>query len=137
MHGLYQACLCAKFFTGDIKIMSRGQEPSAGLVQEASKSVNACIHKISKCHWILQNEHRSPIINRVHAPTKVTGCTKYEYCGLLSGDKDGTEGRTDRQTPQDTTIPYGPGIARLCAFSLLVHSNSKRHIKLSNFLFFT
>ena len=29
------------------------------------------------------------------------------------------------------------GIARLCAFSLLAHSNSKRHIKLSLFLFFT
>ena len=42
------------------------------------KQVCQCIHKISKCHWLLDNEHRNPIINRVDAPIKVNDCTKYE-----------------------------------------------------------
>ena len=44
-----------------------------------------------KCHWILENEHRNPIINRVHDPTKVTGFTEYEQnplnivgCGVIT-----------------------------------------------------
>ena len=42
------------------------------------KHVSQCIHKISKCHWILENEPRNPIINRIHAPTKVNGCPNCE-----------------------------------------------------------
>ena len=38
------------------KIPSRGREPSVGLVQEASQ----CIHKISKCHWILEMNTGTP-----------------------------------------------------------------------------
>ena len=33
---------------------------------------------MSKYHEILENEHKDPIIQRVHAPTKVSGYTKYE-----------------------------------------------------------
>ena len=39
--------------------------------------------------------------------------------------------------PSDLRHNFNAGIARLCAFSLLAHSNSKRHIKLSIFFFFT
>ena len=37
-----------------------------------------CICKVSKCHRIIINIHREPIINRILAPTKVNGCIKYE-----------------------------------------------------------
>ena len=79
------------------KIPSRGRQPSAVLVQEASQH----IHEISNCHWILQNEQKNPIINKVHAPTNVKGCTIYIQdllnivgCneGGTDGWKDGTEG---------------------------------------------
>ena len=32
---------------------------------------------VLKYHMILEIEQRNPIINRLHAPTKVNGCTKY------------------------------------------------------------
>ena len=35
--------------------------------------------KFSKSHRIHENEHRDPMINRVHDPTMVNGCTKYEH----------------------------------------------------------
>ena len=54
-------------------IPSMGRELSASLVQEASQ----CIHKISKCHWIIENEHKNPIISRVDAPTKVIDYIEY------------------------------------------------------------
>ena len=41
-------------------------------------SFSQCIHKIMKCHRILENAHRDPIINRVHAPIKVHDRAKYE-----------------------------------------------------------
>ena len=37
------------------------------------------------------------------------------------------------QAAQQHKIPRYPGIALLCAFSLLAHSNSKRHIKIIHF----
>ena len=49
------------------EIPSRRQEPATSLTQEASQSESM----YSKCLWILQSEHRNPImINRVHVPTK-------------------------------------------------------------------
>ena len=53
----------------------------------------------------------NPVISRVHAPTNVNGCTKYEHDPLnIEGSRvitraGGTEGRTDEQTAQVTTIP--------------------------------
>ena len=38
-----------------------------------------CIHKISKCLRILENQYRGPIINRVRVLIKISGCAKYEY----------------------------------------------------------
>ena len=88
-----------------LKIPSTGREPSASLVSQ-------CIQKMSKCHWTLQNECRNPIINMVHAPTKVNGCTKYktgsvEYCRLYSGNEGRTDRQTDGQMAQGTATPYG------------------------------
>ena len=84
---------------------------------QSRKQVSQCIHKISKCHWTLENEHRKPIINTFHAPTKVNGCTKYEQdllnivgCRVVmrAGRTDGqTDGWMDGQTKQGTTVPYG------------------------------
>ena len=45
---------------------------------QSKKQVSQCIHKISKCHWILDNQHKNPIISTVHAHTKINGYTKYE-----------------------------------------------------------
>ena len=42
-----------------------------GRPSSRSKTVSVCVHKISKCHWILENENGNLIINRVHATTKV------------------------------------------------------------------
>ena len=65
--------------------------------------------------FILTNK----IINRVHAPTKVNGCTKYEQdplnivgCRVVS-NKGETDGQRDGQTMQGTTIPYGPNGLRV------------------------
>ena len=57
------------------KIAPRGRNPQPALTK---KQVSQCIHKISKCHWILENEHRNSIIDRIHAHFYVSGCAKYE-----------------------------------------------------------
>ena len=46
---------------------------------QSKKQVSQCIHQIWMCHWILENEHRHPIIHRVHTHTKVNGWAKYEH----------------------------------------------------------
>ena len=48
-----------------------GPRPSAGRVMKSQ-----WIH--TKYHWILDNEQRNPIINRVQAHTKVSNWAKYE-----------------------------------------------------------
>ena len=58
-----------------IKYPPKDRNPRLAL---SKKQVSQCIHKISKCHRIPENEHTNPIINKVHAPTKVNGCAKYE-----------------------------------------------------------
>ena len=73
-----------------------------------------CIHKISKFRRNLENQHRGPIINRAHAPTKVKSCAKYQQdplniVGCRAVTRLGrTDGQTDRQTALGTAIPYGP-----------------------------
>ena len=89
-----------------------------------SKSVSVFIKCHSKCNWMLENEHRNPIIKRIHDPTNVNGCTKYEHNPLNSvgcrvvtragrltnGRTDGlTDGRTD-SAGHDNTLPNGPGV---------------------------
>ena len=41
-------------------------------------TVSQCIHKISKCHWILENEHKYLKINMINQPIKANDYTKYE-----------------------------------------------------------
>ena len=69
-----------------------------------------------KCPWILENEYQNSIINRAHDATKVNSCIKYEKdllnivgCRVVKK----TDGRTERQTAQGTTIPYGPNWPRV------------------------
>ena len=78
------------------------------------KQFSQCILEISKCHWTLGHQHRNPIINRVHAPTKVNSCTKYEHKSLnvlgsrvvtRAGQRDGGK-KTDGHMAKGITIPY-------------------------------
>ena len=86
-----------------IKYHPEDGNPRPGLAQEARQ----CINKISKCNWILENEHTDPIINRVHAHTEVNGWAQYEQdpwkiMGYIVVMKAGwTDGWRDRCT--DTT----------------------------------
>ena len=85
-----------------------------GRLWTRSKSVSVFIK-----YCILENEHRNPITNRVHAHTKDNGRAKYEqgpwnivgYRVVKRVRR--TDGRTDGQTAQGTTIPCGPNGLRL------------------------
>ena len=101
-------------------------KPSAGLGQEA---ISQCIHKIPKCYWILDNEHSNPIINTIHAHTKVNNWTTYKQdkwniVGRRVVTKSGrTYGRADGAGHDNTLRPewaegknvviyvYMPGLA--------------------------
>ena len=66
------------------------------------KQVSQCIHKISMCHWILENEHRNPIVKRVHAPAMANGCIKYEQdpLNIVGGGGGGDKYKTRQNTLQ-------------------------------------
>ena len=69
VHALTNANNCTKYeqdpgkIVGNREIMNQNSKPP---------------HKISKCHGILRNNPRDPIINRVHALIKDNGCPKYD-----------------------------------------------------------
>ena len=79
-------------------------------------SVSQCIHKNSKCHRILENEHSKPIISRVYAPTEINGSVKYEQnplhivvCRVVkrAGQMDGW---TDSTSRNNTLRLNGPRV---------------------------
>ena len=81
--------------------------------------VSQCICKILKYHRILENEHIDPMINRVHAPTKVNNCVKYEQnllyivgCRVVTRVRR-MDRQKDGQLRQGRTIPYGPNGQRI------------------------
>ena len=78
-------------------------------------STNSCSPHCWKKQLSRGREHRTPIINRVHAHTKANGWARYEQdpwnivgCRVVT-----RAGRTDGQMAQDTTIPYDPNGLRV------------------------
>ena len=101
---LFSNLFSSRSMQSAIKSISKYGDPRTAWSKNRSVSV-----LIKSCHCIQENTYRNPIIDEVHAPTKVSDCTKYDWgplyivgCGKVVTRAGWTDGRIGGRT-------YGAG----------------------------